>query len=238
MTRRLMSVSAVVSFVFPATVLACSIVVIPPKVARTIVVTVTRNGAPARATSVVVADWHTGTPKVIARATTDADGTTTIRELPPGTYRLTSSLWPPFEWETDIEVEGRYGVSPLAIEIQPQPEPPAPVRLSQISGTVVDVTGAVIPNAVVIAEAPDRSRTTLAAGHTDGSGRVNLTVRSDFVILRISTPGFQTAVIPVQLTSAADASPSFRLIMNLKPCGEEKPYWYGMEMEAKQHTEN
>src|SRR5688572_9498231 len=69
---------------------------------------------------------------------------------------------------------------------------PAPPQASNTTGTVIDISGAVIPDAEVVITSTDGRTTTL---RTDADGNFNAGTLASRV--RVSSEGFETADIPI-----------------------------------------
>jgi hypothetical protein len=186
--------------------LGCSVVVIPPQVARSFTVELTYAGKPLEM-PITVSDARTGS--VVAHIATDAKGHG-VHELEPGMYDIVSPVS-----NDAVEVVAKGGVDRVRVSARYDH---APIDVTQVSATITDVSGAVISKAVVVLEALSESRTPVAAGTTDVLGSISLQAPDGEYLLRVARQGFHTAVVPLRVTKAGWSA--FELALPIANCGD------------------
>ena len=185
----------------------CSVVVIPPKVARTFTIELTYSNK-ALEMPISVSQAHTGS--VVAHFTTDVKGRGEIHDLEPGMYDVVSPVS-----NDAVQVVANGGVDTMRLSARYDH---APVDVSQVSASIADVTGAVISKAVVVLEALSESRTPVAAGTTDALGSISLQAPDGEYLLRVARQGFHTAVVPLRVTKTGWSK--FELALPIANCGD------------------
>ena len=151
-----------------------------------------------------------------------------IRKLPAGNYVIVSSEWPPNTWWKAMRVDPSGGARQVTLEI-PRP---TTIRLAAIAGVVFGPGGAALAGGKVAIEKPGRhGDTTIASAQTDATGSFMATLaQSGDYILRVSSPGLHTAIIPIHFDNRDPIAWSrFRLTMKpvVSECGEPwNPYAY------------
>jgi hypothetical protein len=188
----------------------CSVVTISAQLARTFTIELTYANKPLEM-PVSISDIRTG--EVVRSVKTDAHGHGEIHDLEPGTYNIVSPV------SNDVaEVLPRGGVDMLRVVARFDH---APIEVAHVMATITDVTGAVIPKAVVVLEAVDDSRSPVAAGTTDASGSISLETPQGEYLLRVASPGFHTALVPIRVTK--DGWPAFTLVLQIGSCPGQPP---------------
>lgn len=197
--------TCVVVFVLLQAGFGCTVVVTPAQVARTFTIELTYAEKPL-AMQVSISEARSG--ELVRKLETDAHGRAEIHDLKPGTYSVVSPVS-----DGMVEVLPQGGVEVLHVVARFDH---APINVARVNATVTDITGAVIPKAVVALEAIDDSHSPVAAGTTDAAGSISLDAPPGEYLLRVGSPGFHTAVVPLKITE--NGWSGFKLAMRVGSC--------------------
>lgn len=222
---RIIALVLVATTAFSNAAFACGVVVIKSepalKVKRDVTVVVRHSSTPLKDVDLSVVREQDR--ETIRRASTDERGKVELHDLPVGKYVIDSAVG-----RQDIEVTNNSEVSTVYVSAEVGR---APILLSKVGGTVSDVTGAPIPDAVVVVEQLDRGRTPVAAQMSDSSGHINLNVPSGVYVMRVASRGFRTATVPIQVDQKGWSS--FRLGLQVASCeASGQPNYTGYSIES------
>lgn len=214
-----LAISVVLLFTATKLALACSTVTLPPQVQRNFTIVLGHSGKALGGISVTVTAVDGS--RAARQVTTDKHGRAEILGLEPGKYIVKSIVS-----EDELTVVGSGGTEMVEISA---PYDREPVEIAAVNGVISDPTGARVQGAVAVLEQLDAARSPVAATTTGASGGISLAAPAGVYLLRVASPGFVTAVLPVRI--APHAGPvTFTLALGLGGCPQfGAPFTFSLE---------